>query len=101
MDVTRQELIEAERQIDSTLRKLQKVSETLRTKEKTGRYQSQITLAERRIQAFSIARGEPRLGAYKRFSGGKTLVPGELLPWDKIQNGPPQKRKLLWDKLAG
>ena len=44
---------------------------------------------------------EPRLGAYKRFSGGKTFVPGELLPRDKIPNGPPQKRKLLWDKLAG
>lgn len=56
MDFTRQELMEAERQIDSTLRKLQKVSETLRSKEEPGRYQSQITLAERRIQAFSIAR---------------------------------------------
>lgn len=56
MDFTRQELMEAERQIDSTLRKLQKVLETLRTKEGPGRYQSQITLAERRIQAFSIAR---------------------------------------------
>ena len=33
MGFTRQELMEAERQIDSTLRKLQKVFETLRTKE--------------------------------------------------------------------
>lgn len=56
MGFTRQELMEAERQIDSTLRKLQKVFETLRTKEEPGRYQSQITLTERRIQAFSIAR---------------------------------------------
>ena len=53
MGFTRQELMEAERQIDSTL---QKVFETLRTKEEPGRYQSQITLTERRIQAFSIAR---------------------------------------------
>ena len=44
---------------------------------------------------------EPRFHAQKRFSGGKTLVPGEFLPRGQIQNRSPQKRKLLWDKVAG
>ena len=50
-----QELVEAKRQIDSTLRKLQQVVKTLEAKENRSRYQSQITLATRRMQAFTIA----------------------------------------------
>ena len=51
MGFTRQELMEAERQIDSTLRKLQKVFETLRTKEEPGRYQSQIDVYKRQTSS--------------------------------------------------
>lgn len=50
-----EELAEAKRQIDSTLRKLREVVKTLEAKESPERYRSQITLAERRIKAFEIA----------------------------------------------
>lgn len=49
------DLIEAKRQIDSTLHKLRETVKTLEGKENTARYRSQITLAKRRIQAFIIA----------------------------------------------
>ena len=49
------ELQEAKRQIDSTIKKLQKVLETFRNKENSGRYRSQITLVQRRLKAFEIA----------------------------------------------
>ena len=56
MIYSKEELIEAERQIDSTLHKLRETVKTLEGKENPARYKSQITLAKRRIQAFTIAR---------------------------------------------
>ena len=55
MNASKEELLEARRQIDSTLHKLREVVKTLQAKENPARYQSQITLAERRIAAFSLA----------------------------------------------
>ena len=55
MEFSREELTEARRQIDSTLHKLRETVKTLRAKENPERYKSQITLAERRIQAFELA----------------------------------------------
>ena len=55
MIYSKEELLEAKRQIDSTLHKLREVVSTLEGKETPTRYQSQITLAKRRIQAFTIA----------------------------------------------
>ena len=55
MNYTIEELTEAKRQIDSTLNKLRKVIITLESKENSKRYQSQITLAKRRVTAFEIA----------------------------------------------
>lgn len=55
MNYSKEELLEAKRQIDSTLHKLRETVKTLEGKENPARYKSQITLARRRIQAFSIA----------------------------------------------
>lgn len=55
MDYSMEELKEAKRQIDSTLHKLGEAVKNLEQKENPKRYQSQITLAKRRIQAFTIA----------------------------------------------
>ncbi|WP_325199446.1 hypothetical protein [Oscillibacter sp.] len=56
MEVSRkEELLEAKRQIESTIHKLEETVKTLRSKENPERYKSQITLAERRIQAFELA----------------------------------------------
>ena len=55
MPYTREELTEARRQIASTLHKLREVIKTLEEKENPTRYRSQITLAKRRIEAFTIA----------------------------------------------
>lgn len=55
MPYTREELTEARRQIASTLHKLREVVKTLKEKENPARYRSQITLAKRRIEAFTIA----------------------------------------------
>lgn len=55
MIYTKEELLEAKRQIDSTLHKLCETVKTLEGKENPARYKSQITLARRRIQAFTIA----------------------------------------------
>lgn len=55
MDYTTEELIEAKRQIDSTLHKLREVIKTFEGKEDPSRYKSQITLANRRVKAFTIA----------------------------------------------
>ena len=52
---SQEELTEAKRQIDSTLHKLREVVQTLESKNEPARYKSQITLAKRRIQAFTIA----------------------------------------------
>lgn len=55
MTYSKEELLEAKRQIDSTLHKLRETVKTLEGKETPARYKSQITLAKRRIQAFTIA----------------------------------------------
>ncbi len=55
MTYSKEELLEAKRQIDSTLRKLRETVKTLEGKENAARCKSQITLAKRRIQAFAIA----------------------------------------------
>lgn len=55
MIYSKEELSEAKRQIDSTLHKLRETVRTLEGKENPARYKSQITLAKRRIQAFTIA----------------------------------------------
>lgn len=55
MDYTKEDLLEAKRQIDSTLHKLKEVIRTFEAKEDAGRYKSQITLAKRRVAAFSLA----------------------------------------------
>ena len=55
MDFSKDALLEAKRQIDSTLHKLRETVKTLEAKEQPQRYKSQLTLAKRRIQAFEIA----------------------------------------------
>ena len=55
MEYTREELLEAKRQIDSTVHKLRETVKTLEGKEQPERYKSQITLAGRRIEAFELA----------------------------------------------
>lgn len=55
MAYTKEELTEASRQIESTLHKLRETLKTLETKENPSRYKSQITLAKRRIAAFTLA----------------------------------------------
>lgn len=55
MTYSKEELLKAKRQIDSTLHKLRETVKTLEGKETPARYKSQITLAKRRIQAFTIA----------------------------------------------
>ena len=52
---SKNELLEAKRQIDSTVCKLRAALKTLENKENSSRYKSQITLAKRSIEAFSIA----------------------------------------------
>ena len=56
MTYSQTELTEALRQIDSTLHKLREAVKTLEAKENPARYKSQLTLARRRIEAFTIAR---------------------------------------------
>ncbi|MGP6139969.1 MULTISPECIES: hypothetical protein [unclassified Jeotgalibaca] len=55
MDYSKEELLEAKRQIASILHKLRETLKTLKAKENSERYKSQITLAKRRITAFEIA----------------------------------------------
>ena len=55
MEYSKDDLIEAKRQISSTLHKLGETVKTLRGKENPERYKSKITLAERRIRAFELA----------------------------------------------
>jgi len=55
MEYTKEDLIEAKRQIDSTLHKLGETIKTFESKENSERYKSQITLAKRRVRAFEIA----------------------------------------------
>lgn len=49
------DLNEAKRQIASTIHKLKETVKTLEAKEQPQRYRSQITLAKRRIVAFTLA----------------------------------------------
>lgn len=55
MPYVQEDYLEAKRQIDSTLHKLRETVKTLSEKENPARYKSQITLAQRRIQAFELA----------------------------------------------
>lgn len=55
MNHTEEELREARRQIDSTLHKLCETLKTLQAKPNADRLKPQITLAKRRIEAFTIA----------------------------------------------
>ena len=55
MPYTQEQLTEAKRQIDSTLHKLREVVKTLEGKENLDRYKSQLTLARRRIDTFTLA----------------------------------------------
>lgn len=55
MEFTKDDLVEAKRQIDSTLHKLRETIKTLESKDNADRYKSQITLAKRRVDAFEIA----------------------------------------------
>jgi len=55
MDYTKEDLLEAKRQIGSTVHKLQEVVKTLEGKPDPERYKSQITLARRRVAAFELA----------------------------------------------
>ena len=55
MEYSKDDLMEAKRQIDSTLHKLRETVKTLNAKENPDRYKSQLTLAQRRIKAFEIA----------------------------------------------
>lgn len=68
MAYTKDELLEAKRQIVSTLHKLRETIKTLEAKEEPKRYRSQITLAKRRVKAFEIANGliEAELAKYEK-----------------------------------
>lgn len=55
MEFQKDDLVEAKRQIDSTIHKLRETIKTFESKENVERYKSQITLAKRRLKAFEIA----------------------------------------------
>ncbi len=55
MDYTREDLLEAHRQIGSTVHKLLEVVKTLEAKPDPTHYKAQITLARRRVDAFTLA----------------------------------------------
>lgn len=55
MQYAKEDLVEAKRQIDSTLHKLRETIKTFESKDNPRRYMSQITLAKRRVKAFEIA----------------------------------------------
>ena len=55
MEYSKEDLVEAKRQIDSTLHKLRETIKTFEGKENAERYKSQITLARRMLKAFEIA----------------------------------------------
>ena len=52
---SREELLEARRQIESTVHKLRETLATLESKENAERLKPQIALASRRIRAFELA----------------------------------------------
>ncbi len=55
MEIMLVNLVEAKRQLDSTIHKLKETVKTLEGKENPNRYKSQITLAQRRIEAFELS----------------------------------------------
>lgn len=55
MEPIKEDLLEAKRQIDSTIHKLKESVKTMEGKENAVRLKSQITLAKRRVKAFEIA----------------------------------------------
>ncbi|WP_416728741.1 hypothetical protein [Fictibacillus sp. JL2B1089] len=55
MEIMLDNLVEAKRQLDSTIHKLKETVKTLEGKENPKRYKSQITLAQRRIEAFELS----------------------------------------------
>lgn len=55
MEMVLDNLVEAKRQLDSTIHKLKETVKTLEAKENPNRYKSQITLAVRRIGAFELS----------------------------------------------
>ncbi|MBH0157331.1 hypothetical protein IHV10_13210 [Fictibacillus sp. 5RED26] len=55
MEIILDNLVEAKRQLDSTIHKLKETVKTLEGKENPNRYKSQITLAQRRIEAFELS----------------------------------------------
>ena len=65
------ELLEAKRQIDSTLHKIREVVKTFEAKDDPSRYKSQLTLAKRRLKAFGLANQliEDKLAELKGGSG--------------------------------
>ena len=65
MNFTESELREAKRQIDATLHKLRETVKTFEAKENVQRYKSQITLANRRMEAFEIANALIKAGLKK------------------------------------
>lgn len=60
MTYSMEELLEAQRQLDSLLRKLDRALATLESRDNPARCASQITLAKRRIRALEIARSPCR-----------------------------------------
>lgn len=52
---SKEDLVEAKKQIESILHKLSETIKTLESKENKDRYKSQKTLAKNRIKAFGIA----------------------------------------------
>ena len=76
---SREDLLEAKRQIESTVHKLRETLKTLEEKPNAGLLKSQITLATRRIAAFELAlrlierelaaQGDPQEALRERFSG--------------------------------
>ena len=55
MDYRIEDLLEAKRQVDSTIHKLKETLATLEAKENAAKLKAQITLARRRMAAFEIA----------------------------------------------
>jgi len=69
MEYTKEDLLEARRQIGSTVHKLKEVVRTLESKPDPGRYKAQITLARRRVAAFTLA--DALIGERLREWGGE------------------------------
>ncbi len=55
MEPAKEELLEARRQIGSTIHKLKESVKTMEARDNAARLKSQITLAKRRVKAFEIA----------------------------------------------